>query len=308
VTAIGRAHARAALLGNPSDGYGGKAISFAIRNFAAEVELEEGATGYSGPPAAERLIAAAVKRFRDRCETLGIVAGSEPFGVRCRSTIPREVGLGGSSAIVIAALRALGELYRVSIPQEELPSLALSVETEELGIAAGLQDRVAQTYEGLTYMDLDPALVAERGHGLYEPLDPGLLPPLFVAYRAEAAAASAAPHTELRRRYERGEAEVVAAMGEIAELAERGRQALLSRDRGELRRLVDRNFDARSRLYPLDPRHVRMVEVARSLGASANYTGSGGAIVAVPPDGWNVAAATRAFRAVGCGVLLPTVA
>jgi hypothetical protein len=38
-------------------------------------------------------------------------------------------------------------------------------------------------------------------------------------------------------------------------------------DRGELRRLVDQNFDARSRLYPLDPRHVRMVDVARSLGA-----------------------------------------
>jgi glucuronokinase len=224
VTAIGRAHARAALLGNPSDGYGGKAISFAIRNFAAEVELEEGATGYSGPPAAERLIAAAVERFRDRCETLGIVAGSEPLVVRCRSTIPREVGLGGSSAIVIAALRALGELYRVSIPQEELPSLALSVETEELGIA------------------------------------------------------------------------------------DCGRQALLSRDHGELRRLVDRNFDARSRLYPLDPRHVRMVEVARSLGASANYTGSGGAIVAVPPDGWDLVAAGSAFRAKGCELILPIIA
>ena len=27
------------------------------------------------------------------------------------------------------------------------------LETEELGIAAGLQDRVVQTYEGLVYMD-----------------------------------------------------------------------------------------------------------------------------------------------------------
>jgi glucuronokinase len=255
---MGRAHARAALLGNPSDGYGGKAISFAIRNFAAEVELEEGATGYSGPPAAEPLIAGAAKRFRARCETWGMVVGPTPLAVRCRTTIPREVGLGGSSAMVIATLRALAELHRVSIPNE--------------------------------------------------PLDPGLLPPLFVAYRADAAAASAAPHAELRRRYERGEPEVVATMAEIAELAGRGREALLSQDREELRRLVDRNFEARSRLYPLDPRHVRMVEVARSLGASANYTGSGGAIVAVPPDGWDLAAARSAFGAKGCELVLPTVA
>jgi GHMP kinase-like protein len=79
-------------------------------------------------------------------------------------------------------------------------------------------------------------------------------------------------------------------------------------DRGELRRLVDQNFDARSRLYPLDPRHVRMVDVARSLGASANYTGSGGAIVAVPPDGWDLVAAGSAFRAKGCELILPIIA
>ncbi|NQT53797.1 GHMP kinase, partial [bacterium] len=34
-----KAHARAGLLGNPSDGFYGKTISFIIRNFAAEVTL-----------------------------------------------------------------------------------------------------------------------------------------------------------------------------------------------------------------------------------------------------------------------------
>ena len=36
-----RAFARAGLLGNPSDGYNGKTISLAIRNFWAEVVLYE---------------------------------------------------------------------------------------------------------------------------------------------------------------------------------------------------------------------------------------------------------------------------
>jgi len=35
------------------------------------------------------------------------------------------------------------------------PALALAVETEDLGIAAGLQDRVAQAYQGLVFMDFE---------------------------------------------------------------------------------------------------------------------------------------------------------
>ena len=58
---------------------------------------------------------------------------------------------------------------------------------EELEIPAGLQDRVIQTYEGAVYMDFDRETVERTGHGLYEPLDPALLPPLYVAYRTDVA-------------------------------------------------------------------------------------------------------------------------
>ena len=36
-----RAHARAGLVGNPSDGYGGKTLSVIVRNFSAEIILYE---------------------------------------------------------------------------------------------------------------------------------------------------------------------------------------------------------------------------------------------------------------------------
>jgi hypothetical protein len=39
-SATGIAHARAGLLGNPSDQYGGKTIAFSIRDFAARVSIE----------------------------------------------------------------------------------------------------------------------------------------------------------------------------------------------------------------------------------------------------------------------------
>lgn len=64
-----------------------------------------------------------------------------------------QTGLSGSSAIVSAALSCLLDFYKVRhlIKVEVRPNLILSAE-QELGIVAGLQDRVAQVYGGLVHM------------------------------------------------------------------------------------------------------------------------------------------------------------
>lgn len=64
-----------------------------------------------------------------------------------------QTGLSGSSAIVCAALSCLLDFYMVRhlIKVEVRPNLVLNAE-KELGIVAGLQDRVAQVYGGLVYM------------------------------------------------------------------------------------------------------------------------------------------------------------
>lgn len=65
----------------------------------------------------------------------------------------QQAGLSGSSAIVCAALSCLIDFYGVrdKISVEVRPNLILNAE-KELGIVAGLQDRVAQVYGGLVYM------------------------------------------------------------------------------------------------------------------------------------------------------------
>jgi hypothetical protein len=63
------------------------------------------------------------------------------------TTIPRHLGLAGSSAIIAAAFNCLLHWYDVDEamwPVRERPSFLLRVEDAELGIAAGLMDRVAQ--------------------------------------------------------------------------------------------------------------------------------------------------------------------
>jgi hypothetical protein len=51
----------------------------------------------------------------------------------------------------------------VTIPRFIQPNLILSVETQQLGIPAGLQDRVIQVHEGLVYMDFNRELMATAG-------------------------------------------------------------------------------------------------------------------------------------------------
>ncbi len=184
-----RAYPRAGLLGNPSDGYNGKTISFSLRNFYAEVVVYEWDTvdiilaefdrarfrsvqdlhtdvqlhGYYG---GIRLVKATIKRFVDYCHAQGISLSEQNFSVRYSTNIPRQVGMGGSSAIITATLRGLMQFYGVEIPLAAQPSFVLAVETEELGISGGLQDRVIQCYEGLVYMNFDRG-VRPRGGGLH---------------------------------------------------------------------------------------------------------------------------------------------
>ena len=296
--ARGRAQARAALLGNPSDGFGGKTISVTLSGLAAEVvvrpaeRLDISADDAGGA----RLIRAALNRFAGHCREIGREFDGE-VAVSYETTVPRQVGLGGSSAIVIAALRALAAHLGIGLESDVLARLALAAETQDLGIPAGPQDRVVQAHGGLVYMDFD-----RSGGWRLERLDPALLPPLFVAYRADASEPSAAVHTDHRARFERGDRELATAMGEIAELAERGREALLAGRHPELGKLMSANVAARARIVGLDPRHARMVELAESLGAPANYAGSGGAVVGIVPAG-GVEGLREAFAREDCEVV-----
>jgi glucuronokinase len=305
-----RACSRAGLIGNPSDGYHGKTISLIVRNFWAEVVLYEWDSleivlaeddrarfasihdlardvklhGYYG---GIRLIKATIKRFVDYCQARNIKLHDRNFSVRYQTNVPRQVGMAGSSAIILATLRCLMEFYEVNIPKEVQPSFALPIEREELGITAGLQDRVVQVYEGVVYMDFDVA--RERSvEGLpsyyYEPIDPALLPPIYLSYHTDFSEPTEVFHNDIRSRFNRGEAKVVNAMKHCADLAERGRAALLHRDYGQLGRLMDENFDARRSIYSLPPWQLQMIEAARHCGASAQFSGSGGAIIGIYTD------------------------
>ncbi len=301
------AYARAGLVGNPSDGYFGKTISFIVRDFHAEVTLYETPElriepnerdhsvfgsieelarnvrqfGYYG---GIRLLKAGVKRFFEYCVKHNHPLHGRNFTLRYNSNIPPQVGMAGSSAIITACWRALMEFYKVDIPKHLIPSLVLAVENEELGIPAGLQDRVIQTYEGVVFMDFNRASVEKFGYGMYEELDPALLPPVYVAFTTQLSEGTEVFHNDIRGRWNRGERDIVSAMYQWANLAHRVRDMIVDGKGREIGPLLNENFDLRRRLFKLSQGNIDMVEAARSVGASAKFTGSGGAIVGTYDD------------------------
>ncbi len=324
------AYARAGLLGNPSDGYFGKTIAFLVRNFRARVLLYPSArleitaskadmpvfesledlhtsTRWRGYYGGIRIIQALIVRFMDYCREQGIELPNRNFTIEYESTIPLRLGMGGSSAIITAALRALCQYYSVDIPLPVQAKLALETETKELGVPAGPQDRVIQVYEGLVYMDFAKHLMDSRGYGEYERLEPGLLPNIYLAYRTSLSEGTEIFHTNVRERWNSGDAAVRGAMEEWASYAADGRKALLAGDVAALGKLIDANFDLRASIYTISKGNLEMIQTARSVGATSNFSGSGGAVTGTFEDGRMFAKLEEAYAPLGIKVLRPKV-
>src|SRR6266436_2106227 len=295
-------YARAGFLGNPSDGYFGKTISFSVRNFRARVLIYPSArleiklskadlpvfenlrdlydtTRWRGYYGGIRIIQALIVRFLDYCHQQGIELEDRNFTIEYDSNIPQRLGMGGSSAIITAALRALCAYFNIVIPLPIQANLALETETKELSVPAGLQDRVIQAFEGLVYMDFAKSIMDRQGYGDYERLDPGLLPKVYVAYRTSLSEGTEVFHTNVRQRWQSGDPEVVEAMKTWASYADQGKAALLAKDYARLDYLIDANFDLRCKIYNVGEGNLEMVRAARSVGATSKFAGSGGAVV-----------------------------
>lgn len=325
-----RAWPRAALIGNPSDGYFGKTIAFTFSNFQANVTLYQSPEleilparrdrsrygsldalskdvddyGYYG---GIRLLKAALKKFHTYCRDNGISLDSRNFTIRYHSSIPAHLGLAGSSAIITACMRALTGFYNVEIPPAVLANLILSVETEELGIGGGLQDRVIQVYEGMVHMDFNRDLMESRGYGSYTPFRPEVQPHYYIAYQPSSAEGTEIFHNNLRYRWENGDSDVRDAMTGFARLTDDFKQAAEKGDFAQLSTIINANFDLRRSIMKLNPAHIRMVEAAREAGASAKFTGSGGAIIGTYSDEKGYERLERKLTARGCRLFKPEI-
>eukprot|EP01031_Cornospumella_fuschlensis_P035351 gene35351-42840_t len=312
-------YARVGFMGNPSDNFEGKTMSFTLRNFAAHVFLtphshtpgeaadpsitiedhavfgdaaqllrHSAALGYSS---GLRVLQAACAVF------LRLLSAQQPqalalrggFTLRYGSSIPRMVGLSGSSALVLATFRALLRHYGVSpaqllLTRHSLPQVVLDVERTELGISAGLQDRVVQAWGGLVYMDFSPSTPLEQR---YTSLPASLLPPLYLVYDAQAGGESGAVHSSVKERWARRDPQLLLLAQQMAANVDDCLQALRTGARAAVGACMDRNFQLRREIYGdavVGAKNLRIAQLLAQLGWHAKFTGSGGAFVCLHRD------------------------
>ena len=316
-----RAYARIGLFGNPSDGYFGKTISVSIQNFFSEVVLVPDQQCFSSRISFEpgpydwnafeslstlarhtkehghyggvRLLRALCVNFHTYCESRNLNLHEQGFTLRYSTNIPKQTGLSGSSSIIVAGLRCLMKHYDINIPLQEQPQLVLKCETD-LGINAGLQDRVIQVYEGAVAMDFsDEETVTKTGAGKYEPLPVYKIPELMLVW-GDKGNDSSITHADVKKRWEAGDEFIRSTMRKVAAVAEKAKSVLLSETATQtecvetLASLMNENFDLRREMFgdaALGQRNIEMIETPRLYGAASKFTGSGGAVVVLCPDG-----------------------
>ncbi len=282
----GTAYARIGLLGNPSDVLMGRVLSMTF-------QLRARARAHWGPTRQLPLVARTIALYS---EQVGRPYAGPPLVID--TEIPRQSGLSGSSAIVVATLRALCAWHDDALQPELLALLAVDVE-RGMGMAGGMQDQVIQSHEGVILMDF-----ACRPEPCLYPLDPETLPPLLVSWPPHDGAPSSEVHGTLT--HVLPSLGPAGHMGRLGDLAWEGRRRLLSGER-DLRDLFDENLRLRGQLMSIAEDDLATAALARDLGCGAKLAGSGGAVIATAPDPASLEALAKCWQAAGRHTLVPEV-
>ena len=308
------APARANLIGNPSDLYGGAVLGCAVP-CRARVEMRaadrlEVATGGAALVIASR---DDLRLAGDRFDVARAALAAQPALPRARiaydSEIPFGSGLAGSTALLAALLRALAAWRGEAPSPYELAERSRQTERELLGVACGWVDHYLCVFGGLRYVDLrakdaDKAVAGEP-FATVEDLAPHVARLPFVLAFTGVAHHSGSVHAPIRARWERGEPEVVRAYERVGAIAREGKTALLRAEWPRFGALMNENHAIQRGLGGSGESNERLVAAALgagALGAKLAGAGGGGTIVAL----WtheDAAPLESALRAAGATAL-----
>jgi galactokinase/mevalonate kinase-like predicted kinase len=307
---VASAPGRCGIVGNPTDMYGGSVISCSTRERAyVSIEPSEALIleADQGPVAIRQRADLQLKG--DHVDILRAVIAHQRYfrlraRVRCWSEIPFAAGLSGSTALVVAALRALLAFQGVTHAKHHFAELARSIELNYLGVVCGYQDQYMATFGGINYLDFrDKEFYREvmgEPYATIEPLGEHVKDLPFVLANTGMAHNSGAVHKPIRERWLEGDRDVVDGYVQIGKLAREGKKALLNADWRLLGQLMNENHAIQRRLGGSGPENERLIEAALkagAYGAKLAGAGQGGTIIALHPEPRSLEPALRAAGA-----------
>ncbi|MGD0913349.1 MAG: hypothetical protein ABR928_15770 [Terracidiphilus sp.] len=208
-------------------------------------------------------------------------AGGQPLSLRLttRVDVPAGSGLGGSSTITVAALKAYAEWLNWPIDDYELAGDAYTVERERAGLRGGRQDQYAAAFGGFNFMEF-----GRDGRVLVNPLRiaPAVVSELeasLLLFYTGDSRASAAIIEEQARNVEVGNAIAVEAMHQIKLEAVEMKECLLRGDFDQLHRVLRKSWDSKKSMAKgiVNERIEGLYNCALQAGAfCAKISGAGG--------------------------------
>lgn len=194
------------------------------------------------------------------------------------SQVPPGTGLGSSSTVAVALIKAMAVLSGLPLSRKEVAELACEIEIGLMGMPIGKQDQYAAAFGGLNYIEFGPEdVIVERlavSDGTVSQLRERLL--LFftgLAHKSEEILG------EQRRRSQEGHRPTVEALHAIKDIAIQTRAHLIAGDIRPIGDLLHRSWLAKRTLAlgVSDPVIDRWYELALEAGASGGkIVGAGG--------------------------------
>jgi len=232
-----------------------------------------------------------------------LALGDEAMTIEVIPHVPRAMGLGGSSALAVAVVRALDHCYRLGLSDGRINALAFECEKAAHGNPSGIDNTIA-TYGMPLRFERGPDDATPR----FDELTLGSDLPLVIGISGRESL-TANTVARVRSAWETHQHRYDGLFDQIAALTESGVKALQSGQLGELGELMNLCHGYLNALQLSTPELEELVHMARvegALGAKLTGGGGGGSMVALCPDTQD--RVVRAMEQAGYRALKVTVA
>ncbi len=219
-------------------------------------------------------------KFVHKCAVQRFNQG-RPLSLRLttRVDVPSGSGLGGSSTLVVAVLKAYAELLNYPIDDYDLAHSAWKLEREDAGLKGGRQDQYAAAFGGFNFMEF-----GREGQVLVNPLriQTSVISELeasLLLFYTGSSRASANIIAEQSKNVETGNQQAIEAMHRLKQEAVRMKEALLRGDFPLLHEVLRSSWEAKKQMASsiVNDRIESLYSRALDAGAScARLSGAGG--------------------------------
>ncbi len=224
-------------------------------------------------------------------DTLGLA--NKAMTIEVIPHVPRAMGLGGSSALAVAIIRAVGQAFDLKLSNGQINDLAFECEKVAHGTPSGIDNTIATYGVPLLFQRQNAENSEDESRATFEELKLREPVPLVIGMTGKESL-TAKTVARVRDAWENHQVRYEAIFDQIAALTRAGVDALRDGQFQELGELMNLCHGYLNALQLSTPELEELVHIAReqgALGAKLTGGGGGGSMIALCPDSQDAVAA-----------------